>query len=234
MLSTEFIVIISFIILISVFLYFRTKQKTDVLPSFVVIIPLITNLFLIMSVFITYQSFKSSYQSSINTQTITILSRKTELIHIIKDNISLCPSFIETLRYPFEKSLDTISPPEKESEMAIRYISSYIFQSVVMYLTMASSTSESDSAWLGFFGRLFNSKKLVEEYEKSKHTISIKARLLIETLISINLNNTFNSPSDVIQFFDAYVKTKEFNSILEKIDETNVSQKLKSIKEIKK
>jgi hypothetical protein len=168
------------------------------------------------------------------------LSRKTELIKIIKDNISLCPSFIGTLKYPFEKSLfldeslDTISPPEKESEIAIRYISSYIFQSVVMYLIMASSTSESDSAWLGFFGRLFYSKKLVEEYEKTKHTISIKARLLIETLISINSNNVFNSPSDVIQLFDAYVKTKEFNNILETIDETNVSQKLKSIKEIKK
>jgi hypothetical protein len=103
-----------------------------------------------------------------------------------------------------------------------------------MYLIMASSTSESDSAWLGFFGRLFYSKKLVEEYEKTKHTISIKARLLIETLISINSNNVFNSPSDVIQLFDAYVKTKEFNNILETIDETNVSQKLKSIKEIKK
>jgi len=252
MLSTIFIVILSFIIMLSIliFLYIRTTQKTDILPTFVVIIPLITNLFLIMSVYITYQSFRTSYQSSVNTQTITILSRKTELIKIIKDNFNLCQSFIETLKYPFEDPLyesnnisesnisesNKLTSPvtEKESELAIRYISSYIFQSVVMYLTMANTTSESDSAWLGFFGRLFYSRKLIEEYNKTKHTISIKARLLIETLISINSKNRFNNPSEVIHFFDAYVKTNDFRNILEKIDETNVSQKLKSIQEIKK
>ena len=236
MISNEFLIIsIVIFLLVSIIFYtFRNKDGNNQgINMFTVIIPLMTNLFLIASVYVTYQSFQASYQSSVNNQTMSILSRKTELIKIIKENVNDCPLFIQTLKYPFEESIVSVPVSVPDSEIAVRYISSYIFQTVVMYLTMASTTVESDSAWLGFFGRLFYSKKLVDEYNKTKHTISVKARLLIETLISINSKKEFKNPKEVIDFFDEYVKTKEFTGILEKIDDTNVSQKLKTLKENK-
>jgi hypothetical protein len=213
--------------------------KNQVLSVFIERLPIIVNIFLILSIYITFLSFRVSYQTNVNNQTLEMMKKKSELNLILQTNITKCPNFINSLRYTFQVDSNTLenyfktnNSKTEEDEISIHYISMYIFQMISMYLTTAEYTSESDSSWLAFFGSLFNSKKLIEEYNTNKYSLSIKTRKLIERLIKINQEQVFKNSKEVIDFFDTFVLSSDFSLLLETQDITNVTQKIKAKKEI--
>ena len=231
--STETYIVFGIILLLTLFIFTSSFFYHDNkgLSVFIERLPIIVNVFLILSIYITFLSFRVSYQTNVNNQTIEMLKKRSELNFIFQNNITKCPNFINSLSYSFKEPLFESVSNLPEDKISIHYISMYIFEMVSMYLTTAEYTSESDSSWLAFFGSLFNSKKLIEEYNINKYSLSIKSRKLIEVIIKLNQEQVFKNSKEVIDFFDAYVLSSDFSLLLEIQDITNVSQKIKSKKE---
>ena len=222
-----FIILIIQVIAISMILisfrFYNNKFLVNLIPK----LPILTGLLTSTGIILTYLLFSNTYTKAINDTTIDITRNAfRDIQKMLSENYDKCPKFIESLNFEFVRrnyNNNNINKHVNENDITIIYISNAIFNTIANYLFTSELTETSDARWIGTFLAYFSSETLREKWSYLKYNYGEKARLLIDYLIEVENENTFENADDVINVATKMISTEKFKEIITHVDKTSVS-----------
>ena len=223
-----FIILIIQVIAISMILisfrFYNNKFLVNLIPK----LPILTGLLTSTGIVLTYLLFSNSYTKTINDSTIDMTRtgfRDTQ--KMLSENYDKCPKFIESLNFEFVRrnynNNNNNNKHVNENDITIIYISNAIFNTIANYLFTSELTETSDARWMGTFLAYFSSETLREKWSYLKYNYGEKTRLLIDYLIEVENENTFENADDVINVSTKMISTERFKEIMKHVDRTKVT-----------
>ena len=210
-------------ILIS-FRFYNNKFLVNLIPK----LPILTGLLTSTGIVLTYLLFSNSYTKTINDSTIDMTRtgfRDTQ--KMLSENYDKCPKFIESLNFEFVRrnynNNNNNNKHVNENDITIIYISNAIFNTIANYLFTSELTETSDARWMGTFLAYFSSETLREKWSYLKYNYGEKTRLLIDYLIEVENENTFENADDVINVATKMISTERFKEIMKHVDRTKLT-----------
>jgi hypothetical protein len=217
-------IIAIFTIIIS-FRFYNNKYLVNLIPK----LPILTGLLTSTGIILTYLLFSNTYTKNINDTTIDITRNAfRDMQKMLSENYDKCPKFIESLNFEFVRKTYNNNDNNNnhnyndENDITIIYISNAIFNTIANYIFTSELTETSDARWMGTFLAYFSSETLREKWSYLKYNYGEKARLLIDYLIEVENENTFENADDVINVATKMIFTERFKDILTHVDKTNV------------
>jgi hypothetical protein len=225
-----FIILIIQVIAISMILisfrFYNNKFLVNLIPK----LPILTGLLTSTGIILTYLLFSNTYTKAINDTTIDMTRngfRDTQ--KMLSENYDKCPKFIESLNFEFVRrnynnnNNNNNHVNDNDNDITIIYISNSIFNTIANYLFTSELTEISDARWMATFLGYFSSETLREKWSYLKYNYGEKTRLLIDYLIEVENENTFENADDVINVATKMISTEKFKDILTYVDRTKVS-----------
>ena len=244
------IVLIVFICLIITIFISCFYPPNTIITNFANRVPIASELFIGIGIFITYMIFQISVSRS--NIDITILTQEKGFLEIMKlcsEKYKECPQFINSLNYDFKGTniddansfdhvygVSSISQDDSrrkspytdihtngESLQTKKYIAFLIFQSIENYFCTWNITESSDSEWFCTYFIWMSSKPLQEMwYSYGLPFFGIKTKAYVDFLIEANKKNKFKNNMEIIQFSEKIIKKKEFHDMVFTEDNTNL------------
>ena len=223
-----FIILIIQVIAISMILisfrFYNNKFLVNLIPK----LPILTGLLTSTGIILTYLLFSNTYTKAMNDTTVDMTRnafRDTQ--KMLSENYDKCPKFIESLNFEFVRrnynNNNNNNKHVNENDITIIYISNAIFNTIANYLFTSELTETSDARWMGTFLAYFSSETLREKWSYLKYNYGEKTRLLIDYLIEVENENTFENADDVINVSTKMISTERFKEIMKHVDRTKLT-----------
>ena len=219
-------IIAIFTIIIS-FRFYNNKYLVNLIPK----LPILTGLLTSTGIVLTYLLFSNSYTKTINDSTVDMTRNAfRDIQKMLSENYDKCPKFIESLNFEFVRKTYNNNDNNNnnhnyndENDITIIYISNAIFNTIANYIFTSELTELSDTRWMGTFLAYLSSETLREKWSYLKYNYGEKTRLLVDYLIEVENENTFENADDVINVATKMISTEKFKDILTYVDRTKVS-----------
>ena len=217
---------IVFLILLTLIYVSTFYEKASQLERFVTRMPIASQLFLAMGIYITYMLFRTNYNATaINQSTQTTKDIIYKTLDTLDKYKETCPNLINSFFYPWQKDEDEklINSFNKDSELDSLIVSNCIFQGVGILLQSNTIDIVSNPKFLRFFSSFFKSELLKNEWDKFKINFGLPDRLLCDKLFEINSKIHFQNAEEMIVYFDNFAKSDEYKKIVNAKQITNAS-----------
>jgi len=214
--------IIAICTIIISFRFYNNKYLVNLIPK----LPILTGLLTSTGIVLTYLLFSNSYTKTINDSTVDMTRNAfRDMQKMLSENYDKCPKFIESLNFEFVRRNynNNNNKHVNENDITIIYISNAIFNTIANYIFTSELTELSDARWMGTFLAYFSSETLREKWSYLKYNYGEKTRLLIDYLIEVENENTFENADDVINVATKMIFTERFKDILTHVEKTNVT-----------
>lgn len=216
------ILIITIVISTSILLLTAFFRSTDDLMNIISSrFNILTIAFLIAGIFLAYYATQSSNATNTLVATVSTFQQiKGTIYTAINSVASQCPTFINTLYFPFQKTITTLLPttdssggPITDNPVAINYICNTIFLSIEQFLWAFPFTTISIDSFLCFFASFIVSPAVQKNWFQCSANYYYGVNLLINQLISVLKRNTITTSLELQQIMTFVARSKEFKYI---------------------
>jgi len=180
---------------------------------------ILTIAFLIVGLFLAYYATQSSNATSTLVATVSMFQQiKGTIYNAINSVGSQCPTFINTLYFPFQKTTPlpttNASGPIIDDQVAINYICNTIFLSIEQFIWAFPFTTISIDSFLCFFASFLISPEVQKNWALRSANYYYGVTLLVTQLITVLNYKTITTSLELHQVmtFLARSKTFKYNS----------------------
>lgn len=206
-------IIISLIILI--ILYYSSKvPKNSLFDRYTDKLPILTGFFVGIGLYLTYEIFKISQKNITSDITYKLIDRGwTDINYKLMTYYNLCPTFIESLYFPWQKNSVYQEKNNDDKWYAVNYISILIFQSFEDFLTVKDLTETSDYVWICNYIQWCSSDILEHNWNTLKSNFEDRTILLGDLLFKNIHNVKINNVNDIKKIANEIVNSNEYKNI---------------------
>lgn len=200
--------------------YVASAKTGTFLDRFTNKISLITGFLAAFGIYLTYRIFEAQADNLSNDITLRLIDRSwIDLNEIIKQESEKCPTLINSLYYPWQKSVlgnNSNNSNNNDDWTTCSYISIKMFQAWEDYLTLASVDETGSYVWMANFVQWAKSDVLKKNWDVLKSNFSITTIEFGDFLFKSVKEYTPQNADDHLDFAIKLSESKELKNIKDK------------------